>query len=129
MQQVTTSAETPFSHAAERLLERKRIGLESAIEALETVGYRVSTDDDGHFRVAAIASSNAPGKAAVAPSVNTEFLQDYPELLRPSHIAEITGMHASHVRSLCQEGTIPAVRVGSRWLVPKERFIRYIMDD
>ena len=29
------------AQAAERLLERKRMGLESAVEALEAVGYRV----------------------------------------------------------------------------------------
>ena len=35
------------TRAAERLLERKRMGLESAIEALETVGYAVTVDADG----------------------------------------------------------------------------------
>lgn len=33
----------PTTRAAERLLERKRMGLESAIEALETVGYAVTS--------------------------------------------------------------------------------------
>ena len=40
----------PIARAAERLLERKRIGLESAIEALETVGYAVAVNPEGATR-------------------------------------------------------------------------------
>ena len=39
------------TQAAERLLERKRMGLESAIEALEAVGYRVVEREDGSYAV------------------------------------------------------------------------------
>ena len=39
------------AQAAERLLERKRMGLESAIEALEAVGYRVIAREDGSYAV------------------------------------------------------------------------------
>ena len=37
------------AQAAERLLERKRLGLESAIEALKAVGYRVVEREDGSY--------------------------------------------------------------------------------
>jgi len=46
-----TNVSRARARSAERLLNRKRMGLESAIEALEIVGYRVSQDEDGDFRV------------------------------------------------------------------------------
>lgn len=39
------------AQAAERLLERKRMGLESAVEVLEVLGHRVVQRDDGTYAV------------------------------------------------------------------------------
>lgn len=69
------------TRAAERLLERKRMGLESAIEALETVGYAVTIDADGRYRVS-IPLANTPQKeSSPAPVVQGGFLTGYPDLL------------------------------------------------
>ena len=56
----------PTARAAERLLERKRIGLESAIEALETVGYAVTVNAEGRYTV------TPPTGEAVVPAVPAE---------------------------------------------------------
>lgn len=118
----------PTARAAERLLERKRIGLESAIEALETVGYAVTVNAEGRYTV------TPPTGEAVVPAVPAEqpkpkaFLEDYPDLLTPAHISAISGMSPQHIRVLCREGGLPAVQVGgSRWYVPKKKFIDMIM--
>jgi excisionase family DNA binding protein len=37
-------------------------------------------------------------------------------------VAELLGLALSGTYVLLREGTIPAMRVGSRWLIPKKRF-------
>ena len=67
--------------AAEQLLERKRIGLECAIEALETVGYHVRKDEQGNFRVTQLFSVfDQLDVDALRPSsiVQDDFLGEYP---------------------------------------------------
>ena len=118
----------PIARAAERLLERKRIGLESAIEALETVGYAVAVNPKGRYTVTPPASEGATMAAHVEAPRPKAFLEDYPDLLTPAHIAEITGMTAHYTRKLCRDGNLPAVQVGeSRWYVPKKKFVDMVM--
>ena len=58
---------------------------------------------------------------------NTEMFAGYPDLLTPTHIAEITGMSVQYARTMCRTGMLPAVQVGkSRWYVPKQRFVAYL---
>ena len=60
--------------------------------------------------------------------VGREMFNGYPDLLTPSHIAEITGLTAQYVRTLCRKGKLPAVQIGdTRWYVPKARFIAFVM--
>ncbi len=64
----------------------------------------------------------------VVASVSRELFAGYPELLTPTHIAEITGMTAHYVRTLCRRGKLPAVQIGeSRWYIPKVRFVEFVM--
>ena len=56
-----------------------------------------------------------------------ELFADYPDLLTPKHISEITGITVQYVRTLCREGKLPAVLIGeARWFVPKTRFIAFV---
>lgn len=115
------------AQAAERLLERKRMGLESAIEALEVVGYRVIAREDGSYavrppyvRTAARSDSDA-GKVVTQPS---DFLADYPPMLTAQHVAEITGLHVNRVRSMFSRQALPAVKLdNNRWYLPKQKFM------
>lgn len=60
-------------------------------------------------------------------TANMEMFSDYPDLLTPVHVAEITGMSVQYARTMCRTGMLPAVQVGkSRWYVPKQRFIAYL---
>ena len=60
--------------------------------------------------------------------ISHELFAEYPELLTPMHIAEITGMTAHYVRTLCRKGKLPAVQIGeSRWYIPKVRFAEFVM--
>lgn len=120
--------EDPIARAAERLLERKRIGLESAIEALETVGYAVAVNSEGRYTVTPPSGEDAIVAAPIEAPKPKAFLEDYPDLLTPTHIAEITGMTVQYTRKLCRDGNLPAIQIGeSRWYVPKKRFVDMVM--
>ena len=41
----------------------------------------------------------------------------YGEFLTPKEAAEYLGCHPSHMRAMCQDGRIQAVRIGSRWRI------------
>lgn len=116
-----------LAQAAERLLERKRIRLESAIEALETVGYAVEQSKDGHYRVTSASNRAAAEVATETVSDVMEFLDEYPHLLTPRDISSITGFSVCYSRKLCREQVLPAVQVGSgRWFAPKPKFVEYL---
>lgn len=73
--------------------------------------------------------NQAVSKPEIAAAVGTsrELFAGYPDLLTPAHIAEITGMTAHYVRTLCRRGKLPAVQIGeARWYVPKTRFIAFV---
>lgn len=113
------------AEAAERLLERKRMGLESAIEALEAVGYRVVRRDNGTFAVRApyIRVALTDKETRETTSVPAGFLDEYPSALTVKDVAEITGMHVNSVRRLCTEGRLPSAKIGGRRLIAKSDFI------
>lgn len=60
------------------------------------------------------------------PPQAVELLSGYPDLLRPSHIAELLGYSCAQVRELCRSGELPAVKVGNRWFVPKSKFLERV---
>lgn len=55
-----------------------------------------------------------------------ELFDEYPDLLTPDHIAEITGQSPATIRAICARGDLPAVRIGKRWYVPKPDLLDHI---
>ena len=115
--------------AAERLLERKRIGLESAIEALETVGYRVHQEEDGGFKVSqpASAPTTRGGRTHEGASDGMEaVLAGYPQILSADQAAEILGVSKRTVSRLCADSRLPSFKVGIKIRIPKHALIDYM---
>lgn len=54
------------------------------------------------------------------------FLDAYPDLLNVGHMREITGLSAQTIRAECAKGSIPAVRIGRRWFIPKSLFAEHV---
>lgn len=74
-----------------------------------------------------VCEPNAATAAAFALPEDSRLFDDYPDLLTPTHIAELTGFTVQYVRRLCRERRLPAVQIGARqWFVPKPRFIEYV---
>lgn len=115
-------------HAIESILDRKRIGLESAIEVLEAAGYSVLFDPSAkRYRVTPpsdLVEQEEPDEPTEDSlcALQDEFLADYPKMLTVKDVAEITGMHAGSVRRLCNAGKIPFTKFGSRLYIPKTYF-------
>ncbi|WP_232050831.1 helix-turn-helix domain-containing protein [Arabiibacter massiliensis] len=55
-----------------------------------------------------------------------ELFDEYPDLLTPDHIAEITGQSPATIRAICARGDLPAIRIGKRWYVPKPDLLDYV---
>ena len=109
------------ARSAERLLNRKRMGLESAIEALEIVGYRVSQDEDGDFRVVQPHDGWSCTSGADEPLEGV--LEGFPPLLKTEDVAEIIGVSHRTVSRLCANGEIPSVKIGRSVRIPKQALI------
>ncbi|MBQ9041787.1 MAG: helix-turn-helix domain-containing protein [Eggerthellaceae bacterium] len=76
----------------------------------------------------------APGTKVVylseapSPSIGGyELFSDYPDLLTPAHIAEITGQCEATARAMCSRAELPAVRIGKRWYVPKPSMVKLVL--
>lgn len=54
------------------------------------------------------------------------LFEDYPDLLTPMHLSEITGQCEATIRALCARGALPAVRIGKRWYVPKTAMVSFV---
>lgn len=54
-----------------------------------------------------------------------EELREMPPLLTPQQLADMTGgqVNASTVRRKCATGEIPAVKVGRKWFVVRDRLL------
>ena len=112
--------------AATRVLERRRISIETAIEALEVVGYKVYQGNDGAYRVQPprdrASEYDAYPTVEPTPEAKGAFLSDYPAMLTVKDVAEITGLHANSIRRLCRDGKIPNMKFGQKVMIPKEFF-------
>ena len=51
-------------------------------------------------------------------SFATALFDEYGPTMRTAQAAELFGCSPGHIRALCQRGELPAVRVGSRWIIP-----------
>ena len=117
------------AQAAERLLNRKRVSIETAIEALELVGYAVRLRDNGRYSV----DPPEPILPQTAPEPEPEpviqiaeqpagFLDGYPDMLSPRQVSEITGLTTASVRRLCKQGKLQSSKVGGRVVIDKRQF-------
>ena len=112
--------------AAEQLLERKRIGLECAIEALETVGYHVRKDEQGNFKVTQpLSVYDQLDVGALRPSSNVQgdFLGEYPTILTADQAAEILHVSKRTVTRLCANKQLPSFKAGNMIRIPKQALI------
>ena len=119
------------SRAAASLLNSKRIGLESAIEALETVGYRVLVNERDRYEVIppyAIYEAADDNPSLPLPAAQADFLESYPALLTAEHVAEIAGISPRSVYRLCNSNKLPCVRIGNSLRIPKKAFIAYLQN-
>lgn len=114
------------AQAAERLLERKRMGLESAVEVLEVLGHRVVQRDDGTYAVRPPYVKPETEEEPLKPqteAVPTRFLDDHPKTLSVVDVSEITGMHPVSVHKLCRRGELPHAKSDGKLFIPKQPFL------
>lgn len=54
-----------------------------------------------------------------------EAMRDMPPLFTPQQLADMTGgqLNVSTVRRKCATGEIPAVKVGKKWFVVRDRLL------
>lgn len=50
-------------------------------------------------------------------------LAKYGDVLSVADVCELTGWCGRVVREYCGSGKIPAVKIGSRWVIPKQKLI------
>jgi len=111
--------------AAERLLNRKRMGLECAIEALEAVGYEVRQNSSGYYKVMTPAApvAVAPEPVVVEIPIGAGFLDEYPDMLSPQDVAKISGITEASVRRMCKEKRLASSKIGGRVRIPKDALV------
>lgn len=64
-------------------------------------------------------------EAATTPSGG--MFADYPELMKPKHVAQAFGLTSQRINQLCREGKIPSVQVSERRrVIPKSALQRWI---
>ena len=51
-----------------------------------------------------------------------KFEEKYGTTMTPTEVANELRSHPTHVRELCREGKLPAVRIGDRWRIPTAKF-------
>lgn len=115
------------AYAATRVLERRRISLEAAVEVLEIVGYKVYQNREGHYNVEPprdkISKFDAFPEVKPTPEAKAGYLADYPIMLTVNDAADITGFAVGSIRRLCKDGKIPSMKVGGRIRIPKQFFL------
>lgn len=53
-------------------------------------------------------------------------LEELPAVISSPLGATVLGISEQTFRALCRAGEIPAVHIGRRWVVPKERFVSFL---
>ena len=56
----------------------------------------------------------------------SEWTSKYGALMTTSQLASEVYMHPRHVRNLCKEGKLPAVKIGDRWRIDTEAMVAWI---
>lgn len=57
------------------------------------------------------------------------LLEKYPPLLSVSDVAEILGVSCNTVRKLIKDNYIPAVKIGSRYKVTKNKLLSFLDEE
>ncbi|MBK6090312.1 helix-turn-helix domain-containing protein [Ruminococcus difficilis] len=63
--------------------------------------------------------------AGILNNKKSKTLSEYPDVISPEEIKEILRISTSGVYHLLQAGTIKSIRVGKRYIIPKQS-IRYL---
>lgn len=53
-------------------------------------------------------------------------MHDLPPLLRAGHLADLLGFTVHSVNEMLRRGTIPASKIGGRWIVRREKFVAFL---
>ena len=73
-----------------------------------------------------------PGASAISrcisPSLFSQTYDDLPLFLNANLVAQVLGVSPSSGYELMHEPGFPVLRVGSRMVVPKEQFIRWVTE-
>lgn len=62
-------------------------------------------------------------------SVYTDLYSKYGHTMRTKPVAELLHSHPSHIRAMAQEGKLPAIRVGARWVFPTAKIAAMLEGD
>lgn len=54
--------------------------------------------------------------------LSQELKEKYGSTMTPNDVAAELHQHPSHIRVMCSQGILPAVRIGKRWRIPTEKF-------
>lgn len=64
--------------------------------------------------------------ANTATEKEVQPLAAYGDLLNVADVCELTGLCGRVVRDYLAKGYLPGVKVGSRWIIPKQKLIEYL---
>ena len=62
-------------------------------------------------------------------SVYADLYAKHGHTMRTKPVADLLHSHPSHVRAMAQDGLIPAIRVGSRWVFPTKKIAEMLEGD
>ena len=73
----------------------------------------------GSFQADTAASAATLDEAANPKFSMTEYLvAQYGPTLTPNQVGEVVHSHPNTIRAQCANGTMPAARIGDRWVIP-----------
>lgn len=67
-------------------------------------------------------------QGTVATDATLQVMAGYPDLLTVRHLRKLTGLSEQTIRVEINRGNLPGCRIGRRLYVPKQQFIRYVME-
>ncbi len=54
------------------------------------------------------------------------YLEDYPDVLKPNEAQEVLGIGRNAIYDLLKNGTLPSIRIGKLYRIPKKALQNYI---
>lgn len=96
-------------------------------ELIGTIGAYDSADDREFIEIGVSVASKYWGKGFATEAVKA--VTEYPDVISPEEIKEILRISTSGVYHLLQAGTIKSIRVGKRYIIPKQSIIDFLSLD